>query len=179
MALSLVKWFFAGIGLLGLPGVKMGQAGGRGKTDSHPLYISVTEINHNAKDKTLEISCKIFTNDFETALSKTAQGKVDLSNPATKTAMDKLVSEYILKHLQLKVDGKPVTLVFAGSEKETDATWSYFQANGIATLKRIDITNSLLYDAFEQEINIVHVSVGGDRKSTRLNYPQTAATVAF
>ena len=26
----------------------------------HPFYVSVTEINHNAKDKTIEISCKTF-----------------------------------------------------------------------------------------------------------------------
>ncbi|MEI8059397.1 MAG: DUF6702 family protein, partial [Ferruginibacter sp.] len=32
---------------------------------NHPLFVSVTEIEHNAKDKTLEISCKIFTDDFE------------------------------------------------------------------------------------------------------------------
>ena len=39
-------------------------------TAPHPLYISVTEINHNSKDKILEVSCKIFTNDFETVLEK-------------------------------------------------------------------------------------------------------------
>jgi Domain of unknown function (DUF6702) len=37
---------------------------------THPLYISVTEINHNAKDRILEVSCKIFTNDLETVLEK-------------------------------------------------------------------------------------------------------------
>ena len=31
----------------------------------HPIFVSVTEIEHNAKDKTLEISCKIFTDDLE------------------------------------------------------------------------------------------------------------------
>ena len=29
----------------------------------HPFFISVTEINHNIKDKSLEVSCKIFTDD--------------------------------------------------------------------------------------------------------------------
>ncbi len=37
---------------------------------SHPFYVSVTEISHNAKDKTLEISCKLFSSDFETVLEK-------------------------------------------------------------------------------------------------------------
>jgi hypothetical protein len=43
----------------------------------HPYYISVVEINHNATDKSLEISCKIFTNDFETTLEKNYKTKVE------------------------------------------------------------------------------------------------------
>jgi hypothetical protein len=45
----------------------------------HPIYVSVTEIQHNAKDKTLEISCKIFTSDFEAILkSKTKSSIIDV-----------------------------------------------------------------------------------------------------
>jgi len=48
----------------------------------HPLYISVTEVNHNAKDKILEVSCKLFTNDFEAALEKMSGAHVDLGSAA-------------------------------------------------------------------------------------------------
>ena len=173
MAASLFKWFLAVSGLLysGSPV--------RGGSPVHPLYITVTEINHNAKDRTLEVSCKIFTNDFETVLGKLVNAKVDLTAPKDKKAVEKLISDYIEKHLQLKADGKPAILHYAGSEKETDATWSYFQADGVPTCKKLEITNSLLYDGFEQEINIMHVTVGGERKSNRLNYPDTNAVVEF
>lgn len=158
MAASLFKWFFLVL---------------------HPLYISVTEINHNAKDKTLEISCKMFTNDLEAALEKSAHAKVDLSDPKNKKVTDQLIADYIGKHLQLKVDGKTVVLHFVGSEKEADGTWSYFQVNDVAGVKKIDLLNNLLYDNFEQEINIMHVTVGGEKKSTRLNYPDTNASFMF
>ena len=36
----------------------------------HPFFVSVTEMNHNAKDKTLEISCKLFADDFEKGLEQ-------------------------------------------------------------------------------------------------------------
>ena len=146
---------------------------------AHPLYITVTEINHNAKDKTLEISCKAFTNDLETVLEKMAKTKVDLSSAADKKATDQLIGTYVEKHLQLRCDGKPVQLHFIGSEKEADGTWSYFQVNDIVTVKRIDVVNNLLYDGFEQEINIMHVTVGGERKSFRLDYPIAAVSFQF
>jgi len=146
---------------------------------AHPLYITVTEINHNPKEKILEISCKIFTNDLETVLEKQARAKVDLSSVKDKPANDKMVDEYIEKHLRLKVDGKPAGLHWVGSEKESDGTWCYFQVNDVPSVKRIDVTNDLLYEAFSQQINIMHVTVGGDRKSTRLDCPEANASFQF
>jgi hypothetical protein len=146
---------------------------------AHPLYISVTEINHNPKDKILEISCKVFTNDFEAVLEKAAGAKVDLSAVKDKAASDKLIAGYVVRHLRLKVDGKQVELHFVGSENEEDGTWSYFQVNDVPTVKRIDVVNDLLYEGFSQQINIIHVTVGGQRQSTRLDCPAANASFQF
>lgn len=170
MAASLFKWFLAVLCSFG--GLAAGEI-------RHPLYISVTEINHNAKDKTLEISCKIFTNDLEATLEKSAHVKVDVSDQKNKQETNKLIADYVSRHLQLKVDGRGIALHFIGSEQEADGTWSYFQVNDITSVKKIDIVNSLLYDNFQQEINIMHVTVGGEKKSTRLNYPDTGASFSF
>jgi len=145
----------------------------------HPLYITVTEINHNGKDKILEISCKMFTNDLEAVLEKAAHVKVDLSDAKNKATNDKLIADYVEKHLQLKVDGRPVSMHFIGSEKEEDGTWSYFQVDGIQSVKKLDVNNNLLYDGFNQEINIMHASAGGVKKSTRLDCPAAAASFEF
>jgi hypothetical protein len=170
MAASLFKWLSAVVLVLVLAA---------GAPARHPLYITVTEINHNAKDKILELSCKIFTNDLETVLEKAAKTKVDLSGGKDKAANDKLIDEYVQKHLRLKVDGKAVSLHFVGSEKEADGTWSYFQVSEVPSVKRIDVVNDLLFDAFDQQINIMHVTVGGQRKSTRLDYPDANANFQF
>lgn len=177
MAASVYKWFLvAGFLLLvswttpgkysGLPGI-------------HPYYISVVEINHNATDKTLEISCKIFTNDFETTLEKNYRSKVDLVNPKDKAAMDKIVSDYITKHLSFKADGRAVSFSYLGFEKQDEAIYSYFQVDNIATVKKIDVTNSILHDFSDQQINIIHCTVGGKRQSTKLDYPNVQASFSF
>ncbi len=176
MAVSLCKWLYATSLLFFI--CFNGNSSGF-PAEFHPLYVSVTEINHNAKDKTVEISCKIFTNDLEATLEKIVHGKVDLSDQKDKPTTDKFISDYIQKHLQLKVDGRTVSLQFMGSEKETDATWSYFQVSNITGVKKIDIMNNILYDSFGQEINIMHVTVGGNRKSTKLSNPETNASFEF
>jgi len=165
------KWFgvvFLLTGMAGRPAARL-----------HPLYISVTEVNHNTKDKILEVSCKMFTNDLEAALEKTTKTRVDLSATKDKAASDKLIADYVARHLRLRLDGKAAVLHFVGSEKEEDGTWSYFQVNDVPVVKRIDAVNELLYDSFTQQIGIMHVTVGGQRKSTRLDYPEANASFEF
>ena len=146
---------------------------------AHPFHVSVTEINHNAADKTLEVSCKIFTDDFESALSKKFQTKVDLINPKDKAAMDKYVNAYIHEHLQLKADGKGVTMNYLGYEVENEAVFAYLQVDNIAAIKKIDVASTIMYDMFTDQIGINHVMVGGNRKSVKLDYPASQASVQF
>lgn len=147
--------------------------------DYHPFYVSVTEINHNAADKNLEISCKIFTDDFETVLAKNYNTRVDLWHPKNKEQTDKLITDYIRKHLVIKLDGKPINLEYVGFERENEAVWSYLQVTNVGAPKKVEIMNNILYDTYNEEINIMHVSVGGNRKSTKLNYPDVSASFEF
>lgn len=173
MVISLCKWVFAGLfffihaGDRDLPSLK------------HPFYVSVTEINHNARDQTIEVSCKIFTDDLEKILGKISNAAVDLSDQKNKTENDKLIAAYIPRHLQLRIDDKIVTLQFIGSEKESEATWSYFQANNIPSVKKIDINNDLLYELYDSQVNIIHIVVNEKRESTKLSKPDVHAVFLF
>jgi hypothetical protein len=145
----------------------------------HPFYISVTEINQNPKEKTLEISCKLFAEDFETTLNKEYKTTVDFSDGKSKGVLDKLIPDYVYKHLSVFIEGKPVKLSYIGYEKDKESAYCYFQAEGISNCKKIDIVNSLLHDFNDGQINIVHVVVNGRRQSTKLDYPATRASFVF
>ena len=149
------------------------------KTTNHPIFMSVTEIEHNAKDKTLEISCKIFTDDFEKALRDTYKTTVDLINPKDRAVMNKLVSDYVQKHLQLTVDGKKAALQFIGYEQQEEGILSYYQVNNIVAVKKIDITDNILYEYKKEQMGIIHMTVDGNRKSTKLDNPTEKASFEF
>lgn len=171
MASSVYKWL-----VIPLLGVLLGA----GKAPmTHPFHVSVVELNHNATDKTLEISCKIFTDDFEKVLVQNYKAKVDLINPPDKAAMDTLVKKYISSHMSLSVDGKPVKFSYIGFERESEAVYSYVQVDHVSSVNKIDITNKLMYDLFTDQINLMHVTVGGKRKSTKLDYPKMQAAFSF
>jgi hypothetical protein len=145
----------------------------------HPFHVSVIEMEHNATDKTLEISCKIFTDDFESILAKNYSAKVDLINPPNKAAMDSLVKKYIYSHVGVKVNGKPVTLNYIGFENEAEAAYAYIEVSNVPSVSRIDIVNTILYDKFDDQVGIMHVKVNGSRKSFKLDYPAKEASFNF
>ena len=185
MASSFYKWLF--IPYMSLfaflfidPNIhELPKAPLRGAAGLHPFHVSVVEINHNETDKTLEISCKIFTDDFEKVLAQNYKLKVDLTNPPDRKAMDSVVKKYILSHFSVSVDGKQGSLSYLGFEKENEAVYSYVQVDNVPSVKKMEFTDKLMQDMFTDQVNIVHVIVKGERKSTKLDYPATVAKVEF
>ena len=57
---------------------------------AHPFFMSVIDINHNAKDATLEISVRVFSDDLEKTLQQFSKQKIDILNPAQKELIEKL-----------------------------------------------------------------------------------------
>lgn len=145
----------------------------------HPLYVSVTEFTHNSKEGIIEISCKMFADDCESMLRQQSKVNVDITHPKDVKQLEKIMNDYIQKCLQLKADGKPVILQWVGYEKENESVWCYLQVNDIKAFKKLEVTNSLLYDQYNTQISIMHATVGGNRKSIRINYPDKNAQFDF
>jgi hypothetical protein len=171
MVTILFKWCLASCFILSAPVFNAGS--------NHPIFMSVTEIEHNAKDKTVEVSCKIFTDDFEKALRKNYNGSIDLIKPKDKAAMDKLVGNYVKQHLQITVDGKQVDLKYIGYEIIEEGVESYYEVANIAVVKKIEVKDNILYEYKAEQISIIHTTVGGQRKSYRLNNPDSKAVFEF
>lgn len=148
----------------------------------HPLHVSTTEINYNVKNKQLEITCKIFTDDFETALTKASTygtKKIDLIAPAAHKAMDEYVKNYLNTNLIFKVNGKFLIPTYLGFEQDNEVTNVYLELDNVLTLQNLSLSNSILFNLFDDQMNILHVEKGGIRKSVKTNYPNKEQTVVF
>ncbi|RZK58458.1 MAG: hypothetical protein EOO91_08245 [Pedobacter sp.] len=145
----------------------------------HPLHVSTTEIEFNSKEKSLEISCRIYTDDFETVLAKQFKTKVDLNKQTMHKAMDELVKKYLNANLQYKINGKNLTATYVGFEQDNEATNVYLEIDNVLSLQSLSLNNSILYDLFDDQMNILHVVKAGTRKSVRVNYPNKGLNIAF
>ena len=145
----------------------------------HPFYVSVTEMNYNATEKHMEISCKLFIDDFEKALATQYKTKVDLSHPKDKVQTDKMIFAYLQQHLTIKADNKPLSLQYIGYEKEGEAAWCYLQSAQLSQPHTLNINANMLYELFETQMNIIHATINNNRQSTKITAPQSNATLNF
>ena len=178
MVIGLYKWLLIPVFSFSLVTSEQ-KADISGNNTVHPLHLATVEIDHNATDKTLEITCKTFWDDFESILSKVNRSKVDLVSGKDTAGNNKKIFEYIKTHLQITIDGKPVQMSFVGYEKEDVVVYSFLQVDNISSVKKVTIVNSLMHDMFDDQVEIIHMIVNGNRKSTKLDYPAKSAEFSF
>lgn len=145
----------------------------------HPLHVSTTDISYNAGDKQLEVICTIFTDDFESALSAQYHIKTDLAEPKLHSKMEEWVKKYIVAHVQISASGKPLVFHYVGFEKASESVNVYLESNPVLPPKKLDAQISILHNLYDDQMNIVHMTVGGKRKSTKLDYPDKMAEQVF
>jgi hypothetical protein len=147
----------------------------------HPIHVSVTEIEMDEKDKRLEIMMRVFADDLETTLRESlAKPDLDiLSMPASER--DKIVSVYLKEHFKISLDGKPQKNTYLGHEEEEMAFIFYIEAPDIKKWKAIEIQNDIIMETYDDQSNLVHVTVGETVRSLRLtkNNPVDRLTFDF
>ncbi|HEY1024814.1 MAG TPA: DUF6702 family protein [Sphingobacteriaceae bacterium] len=145
----------------------------------HPFYVSVTDIRHNERSRSIEVSSKLFFDDFESALEAKYKTKIDILKPADRKQVDRLINDYLGRHLLLKVNGKLVKMNYLGYEIEEDGAWCYFEVPKIGKVSTIEIVNDILFDEHASQVNMLHVTVKGNRKSTKLDNPESRVSFSF
>jgi hypothetical protein len=148
-------------------------------TAVHPFFISICQINHNARSKTLEMAVKIFTSDLETALEAQGSGSLNLGTPREAGGADEIIAAYLNREMEIKVNGQVAKGTFIGKEVEMDVIWCYMEYPNITDVREFDMTNRLLMEQFESQTNIVHITVNGVRKSMMMQAGRTHDSVLF
>ena len=146
----------------------------------HPFYVSVTEVNFNESNQSLEISIKMFTEDLEEALATRYGQKLNFASEEEHPDADAYLALYLEDQIKIKVDGKPVSFQFLGKDAKSEATWCFAEIGELAGAPaQIEIRNSLLTSEFEGQKNMVHCKVGTETKSLLLQRRELSGVLSF
>ncbi len=144
----------------------------------HRYYYSLSEVRVDTQKKTLNVSCRMFTDDLKTALENSAHKKIDLASKDNKE-MQTLLTKYVTDHFKISIAGKPFKLVFVGYENEDDATWCYLEIPQFVQKGNVNITDDLLFDFFSDQTNIIQFYWNSLNKSQKLVNPEKQAVFEF
>lgn len=137
----------------------------------HPYHVGSVEINYGSKTKTFEITGRFFIDDLENALQKKYGKSVHFLDPKHKEEINKELENYALEYIKLKADNKFVKLNYLGYEEDKESVNIYLETESLPLPKKIEASVSMLYNLFEDQLNIIHIVVNGQRKSDKLSYP--------
>ncbi|TXF77351.1 DUF6702 family protein [Chryseobacterium sp.] len=137
----------------------------------HPYHVGSVEFKYNPASKTFEISGKFFLDDLENALNEKYGKAVHFNDPKYKQEINAFLVKYCEEYLKLKVDNNFLKITYIGFEEDQEAVNIYLESEKTNAPKKVETAVSLLYNRFDDQMNIIHIIVGGNRKSHKLNYP--------
>ncbi len=132
-----------------------------GPASAHKFYTSLARVEYNAETKAVEVSLRVFADDFELALTRRAGRTVKLDG--TKEA-DRLALEYLRETFVLKNGaGETKALKFVGTEVQNQVAWLYFEAEMPEGLAGARLRDAVLFELFEAQVNVVDFKWTGGR----------------
>ncbi len=127
--------------------------------DAHKFHASFTDIAYNPDARAAEIVIRTFYDDLENVLSKRAGRDVRLDNSKETNA---LLFAYVQETVRLKrANGRPVKFAWVGIESQVDMVRIYVEAKMPGGLQGAQISNLLLCDLFEDQVNAVNLREQG------------------
>ncbi|WP_062053051.1 DUF6702 family protein [Aquimarina longa] len=144
----------------------------------HKFYVSVTQVEYNEQQESLQIISRIFIDDIKELLKERYDVTIEVGEKED-TKIDEYLSLYISKKLKFTVNDKEVPFTFIGKEYEDDLIICYLEIEHISFLETIEVTNQILMDLFEEQQNIIHVKKNNQRKSLILQKEKHLGVLNF
>ncbi|MEC7877153.1 MAG: DUF6702 family protein [Bacteroidota bacterium] len=128
----------------------------------HKYYVSTTLIDFDLKSQTFEITLKVFYDDLEKDLGLDSN-VVDYEKDYNY--LNKIFKKYLSKNFIIEIENQRIILEYLGYEKKRDQINFYMNLDNDFKNKSINIQNSVLFNSFPDQKNIILFRSGRFRKS--------------
>ena len=78
---------------------------------------------------------------------------------------------YFEEYLKLKADNKFLKVNLIGFDEDRESVNIFLESEVVNQPKKIEVAVSVLYNLYDDQMNIIHLIVNGKRQSDKLDYP--------
>lgn len=136
---------------------------------SADFFSSMTKVDYSEGNKTLKFTTKLNTSHISSAIG---------IRPET-AAFEAEVKKYINRNFDVAVNDAPKNITFTGSQVNGESVWVYFEASGVGEISSLKIRNSILFDAYPKQFNVVNIAYKGKQKTMNFTKGKETNTVTF
>ncbi len=130
----------------------------------HKYYISSTRIEYVEEKKSIQIITRIFIDDLEAILKERYDETIELDRENNIRA-NFYIEKYVKTKFKIDINNKPVQLTFIGTESDTDIVKCYLEIENIKRVNTIKVSNTILFDLFPDQQNVIKLDFNKKKKS--------------
>lgn len=133
--------------------------------NSHKYYVSTSLFDFNKDSASLQITLKIFKDDFIKLISH--KYGLDLENKLKSDSrkIKSKISEYLLSNLIIHFDDKKQGLIYLGFEENDEMFTFYLELENLSSFSSLKLQNTILFDLFDEQQNVIHLKKDNKRRS--------------
>jgi len=142
---------------------------------SHPVHISVTSIEYNAKKKHFLVAFKIFYDDLEDAIYLSTSNRISFDKDCEKLT-NKAAVDYLSANFQIIINDKhkPRRIKFIRRETNNEAMWFYYNIPvTVKDFEKVTVINNIITDLYPDQTNLVILKIGDFEQGCTLNINNT------
>jgi hypothetical protein len=134
-------------------------------TAIHKYYVSVTQIDYVKEKQSVQIISRIFLEDLEDVLQIRFDENVILGPQSETDGANFYIEKYLKSKMIIKINGEQKTINFIGKEYDNDIVVCYLEIEGVKEIKTFEIEDTVLFDLYAEQQNIVRTKINSQNKS--------------
>jgi hypothetical protein len=138
---------------------------------SHPLHTTLTEVTV-APDGGVQIVLRAFVDDFSAAIA----GNTGTAPASVSIPTDTAAARYLARTVALTdAAGHSAPLAVVNIRRAGDLVWVTLRAPTLRSVSGARLANRVLFDRYNDQVNIVQTSIGGRRQTLLFTKRESAA----
>ena len=154
-------------------------AGSLTSASVHKFYVGVFQLDYVPEKKVVRMTARIFVDDLEKTLNKRYNTTLYIGADRESAKANEYIEKYLFEKIKITINGSPVILKFLGREMEDDILICYYTMPAISGVKSVKVNNTILFESFEEQQNIIHANINRNRKSLLLTNDKQQGQLDF
>ncbi len=147
--------------------------------ESHALYLSVIQINHEPDTEKAQINIKVFTDDLQSALRNAFEDYPIVPETELCEKNQRFFEPYFSKHFKCTINGEPLHLNYKNCQKENDVYWLTFEMSCPKNWTEVLISADFFMELFPTQTNVLSLSNVGEKRFCRMTKKESLCETVF